>query len=104
MIISDDKKGRGGTNNPPQITVCQTCLTPHPGGILAEELKHLGVSADDFAREIGVSSDLITTILAEKESITPEIAQKISQVLKVPGASTWVAMQADYDGWQSKKR
>ena len=77
---------------------------PHPGGILAEELKHLGVSADDIAREIGVSSDLITTILAEKESITPEIAQKISQVLKVPGASTWVAMQADYDGWQSKKR
>ena len=77
---------------------------PHPGGILAEELEHLGVNADDFASQIGVDTDLMTRILNEKEPITPEIAQKISQVLKVPGASTWVAMQADYDGWQSKKR
>ena len=77
---------------------------PHPGGILAEELEHLGVNAEDFAKQIGIASDLMTEILSEKAPITPEIAQKISQVLKVPGASTWVAMQADYDGWQSKKR
>ena len=77
---------------------------PHPGGILAEELEHLGVNADDFAKEIGVASDLITEILSERAPITLEIAQKISQVLKAPGASTWLAMQADYDAWQAKKR
>lgn len=77
---------------------------PHPGGILPEELEHLGVSADDFARQIGVASDLMTKVLTEKEPITPEIAQKISQVLKAPRASTWLAMQADYDAWHTKKR
>ena len=77
---------------------------PHPGGILAEELEHLGVSADNFARQIGVSSDLMTEILSERAPITPEIAQKISQVLKAPRASTWIAMQADYDAWHAKKR
>ena len=77
---------------------------PHPGGILAEELEHLGVNADDFARQIGVPSDLVTEILNEKEPITPEIAQKIFQVLKVPGASTWMAMQADFNAWHTKKR
>ena len=77
---------------------------PHPGGILAEELEHLGLNANDFARQIGVPSDLITGILKEKVQITPEIAQKISQVLKAPGVSTWLAMQADYDAWQAKKR
>ena len=77
---------------------------PHPGGILAEELEHLDVSVDDFAKQIGVSSDLMTKILTEKESITPEIAQKISQVLKAPGVSMWIDMQADYDAWQAKKR
>ena len=77
---------------------------PHPGGILAEELEHLGVSADDFARQIGVASDLMTKVLTEKEPITPEIAQKISQVLKAPGVSTWLAMQADYDACHAKKR
>lgn len=77
---------------------------PHPGGILAEELEHLGVNADDFARQIGVPSDLVTEILNERAPITPEIAQKISQVLKSPGASTWLAIQADYNAWQAKKR
>ena len=77
---------------------------PHPGGILAEELEHLGVNASAFATQIGVPSDLVTEILSEKESITPEIAQKISQVLKAPGASTWLAMQADFNAWHAKKR
>ena len=77
---------------------------PHPGGILAEELEHLGVSANDFAKQIGIASDLMTEILSERASITPEIAQKISEVLKAPGASTWLAMQADFNVWHTKKR
>ena len=77
---------------------------PHPGGILAEELEHLGVNVDDFARQIGVPSDLVTEILIERAPITPEIAQKISQALKAPDASTWLAMQADYNAWHAKKR
>ena len=77
---------------------------PHPGGILAEELEHLGVSANDFAKQIGIASDLMTEILSERASITLEIAQKISQALKAPDASTWLAMQADYDAWHAKKR
>ena len=77
---------------------------PHPGGILAEELEHLGVSADDFARQIDIASDLMTDILSEKAPISPEIAQKISEALEGPDASTWLAMQADYDAWHAKKR
>lgn len=77
---------------------------PHPGGILAEELEYLGVNASDFARQIGVPSDLVTEILSERAPITPEIVQKISLVLNVPRASTWLAIQADYDAWYAKKR
>lgn len=77
---------------------------PHPGGILAEELEHLGVNADDFAKQIGTASDLMTKILSERAPINLEIAQKISAVLKGPSASTWLAMQADYDAWHAKKR
>ena len=77
---------------------------PHPGGILVEELEHLGVSADDFARQIDIASDLMTDILSERAPISPEIAQKISEALEGPDASTWLAMQADYDAWHAKKR
>lgn len=69
----------------------------HPGGILAEELVHLGVNADNFAKRIGIASELMIEILSERAPITPEIAQKISAVLKGPCASTWLAMQSDYD-------
>ena len=77
---------------------------PHPGGILSEELEHLGVNAGDFARQIGAPSDLVTEILNERAPITPKIAQKISQVLKASGASTWLAMQADFNVRHTKKR
>ena len=77
---------------------------PHPGGILAEELEHLGVNADVFARQIDIASDLMTDILSERAPITPEIAQKISEALEGPDASTWVAMQADFNAWHTKKR
>ena len=80
------------------------CNPSHPGGILSEELEQLGVNADDFARQIGVPSDLVTGILKEKAPITPEIAQKISAILKGPSASTWLAMQADFNAWHTKKR
>lgn len=77
---------------------------PHPGGILAEELEHLGVNADDFARQIGVPSDFVTEILSERAPISPEIAQKISEVMKGPSASTWLVIQSDYDAWNAKRR
>ena len=80
------------------------CNPPHPGGILSEELEHLGVSADDFARQIDIASDLMTDILSEKAPISPEIAQKISEALEGPDASTWLAMQADFNVWHTKKR
>lgn len=77
---------------------------PHPGGILSEELEHLGINANNFAKQIGIASDLMTEILSERASITPEIAKKISQALEAPDVSTWLAIQADYNAWQAKKR
>ena len=77
---------------------------PHPGGILAEELEHLGINANDFAKQIGIASALMTEILSERAPITLEIAQKISEALEGPDASTWEVIQADYDAWQAKKR
>jgi antitoxin component HigA of HigAB toxin-antitoxin module len=38
----------------------------HPGEVLAEELKELGVSASDLARQIGVPANRISQILARK--------------------------------------
>ena len=76
----------------------------HPGGILAEQLQYLGLSAREFARHIGVSPSSVTRILNERGPITPEMAVRISAALPGPEASTWLALQADYDLWHAEKK
>lgn len=77
---------------------------PHPGGILAEQLEYLGISARDFAHRLGVTSTSLNRILEEKVPITTEMALRISEALPGPKAPTWLLLQSDYDAWQAKKR
>lgn len=77
---------------------------PHPGSILSEELEYLGVSAREFARNLGVSASSITRILNESTPITPEMAVRIAAAIPGPEPETWVSMQSDYDTWQAEQR
>lgn len=77
---------------------------PHPGGMIAEELECLGISAREFARHIGVAPSSVTRILNEEGPITPDMAVRISKALSGPSAATWLRMQADYDAWQAEHR
>ena len=77
---------------------------PHPGGILVEQLKYLGIGTEDFARQIDLCPSSFNCILEEKEPITAEVALRISAVLPGPKPSTWLALQSDYDNWQVKNR
>lgn len=77
---------------------------PHPGSLLKEALEELHVSARGFAEHIGVAPSTVTRVLNEKGPMTPEMAVKVSAAIPGPRADTWLAMQAQYDGWQAEKR
>lgn len=77
---------------------------PHPGGMIAEELEFLGISAREFARHIGVAPSSVTRILNEEGPITPDMAVRISKALAGPDAGMWLRMQANYDAWQAEHR
>ena len=77
---------------------------PHPGGILAEQFQYLGISEEDFARHLGVTPTSLYRIFKEKSPITADMALRISKVIPGPEASTWLALQSDYDAWQAKKQ
>lgn len=77
---------------------------PHPGGIVAESLEYLGLSAKTFAANLGVPTRAITRILCGKGPITADIAVRISAALPGPSPRVWLAMQADYDLWQAEHR
>lgn len=77
---------------------------PHPGSILSEELEYLGVSAREFARNLGVSPSSITRILNETSPITPAMAIRISAALSGPKPQIWLKLQSDYDLWQAEQQ
>ncbi len=69
----------------------------HPGEILREELlKPLGLSANQLAIALRVSSGRIVEILNEKRSISADTALRLSRYFGM-NAEMWMNMQADYD-------
>lgn len=49
----------------------------HPGEHLAEELKELGVSAAELARQIAIPARRITGILNKKRALTADTALRL---------------------------
>jgi addiction module HigA family antidote len=69
----------------------------HPGEILREDvLPNLGVSKAEFARNIGVSRQMLYDILNCQRAITPSMALRLGKVLG-NGPTIWVGMQQAYD-------
>ncbi|MES9858912.1 MAG: HigA family addiction module antitoxin [Sedimenticola sp.] len=69
----------------------------HPGAILREDvLPELGISISAFAEGVHTSRQTIHKILAEKKSITPEMALKIGKYVG-NGPGVWLRMQQAHD-------
>ena len=74
----------------------------HPGAILREDVfPTLGISVTEFARHLGVSRQTLHSVLAEKSTITPELALRIGAFLG-NGPQLWIEMQSRYDLWQAE--
>ena len=76
----------------------------HPGAILREDvLPGLGMSVSAFARNLGVSRQTLHAVLAERSSVSPEMALRLGALLG-NGAQLWVDMQSKYDLWQAEDK
>jgi addiction module HigA family antidote len=68
----------------------------HPGEILKGELAELGLSANAFAKALGVPANRIAAILNEQRSITADSALRLSRFF---GSTPefWMSLQASHD-------
>ncbi len=68
----------------------------HPGLVLEDELKEIGVSQSALALHIGVLPKTINEICRGKRGISAEMAMKLSQAL---GASPyfWLNLQTNWE-------
>ncbi len=68
----------------------------HPGEILLDELKEMGVSGTELARQIGVPANRVSKIIAGKRSITADTALRLGKWFGM-SASFWLNLQKNYE-------
>jgi len=68
----------------------------HPGEHLAEELKELGMSAAELARQLDVPTNRITEILNGRRAITGDTALRLAHFFGTT-AEFWLNLQGLYE-------
>ena len=68
----------------------------HPGEVLGEELKELGISPTEFARQIAVPPNRVGQIIAGKRSVTGDTALRIGHWFGTD-PQFWLNLQSQYD-------
>jgi addiction module HigA family antidote len=68
----------------------------HPGEHLADELKALGMSAKELAKELGVPTNRLTQIIRGKRGITGDTALRLGRWFGT-GPDIWINLQKNYE-------
>ena len=78
---------------------------PHPGLILKDTVlrEDGGMSVTEFAERLGMTRTAISRVVNGKAGISAELAIRLSAMMNIT-ARSWLAMQADYDLWQARKK
>lgn len=75
----------------------------HPGEHLAEELKELGMSAAELARNLDVPTNRVTGILNRQRVITGDTALRLAHFFGT-SAEFWLNLQSLYELRVAQKR
>ncbi len=75
----------------------------HPGEILREELAELGLSANAFARSLGVPTNRITAILNGARGISADSALRLARYFGT-SPEFWMNLQRSHDLKIAEKR
>jgi antitoxin HigA-1 len=76
---------------------------PHPGQMIGDSLKEIGVSISAAAKGLGVTRQQLHNLIAGRCAIMPEMAFRLEKALGST-ADAWLRMQANYDLAQVRTR
>jgi addiction module HigA family antidote len=68
----------------------------HPGEVLKEELTDLGMSANAFAKALGVPTNRVTAILRGTRGVTADTALRLARYFGT-SPRLWVNLQQSHD-------
>jgi antitoxin HigA-1 len=76
----------------------------HPGEILREDvLPALKLTVAEAARQLGVSRQMLHSILAGRSAVSPEMAVRLGHFCG-NGAGFWLRMQTAHDLWHAERK
>lgn len=76
----------------------------YPGAILKEDvLPELDISQTAFAQRLGVSRQLVSELLHEERTVTPDMAIRLARLLGGT-AKSCLNMQQTFDLWQLENK
>ena len=76
----------------------------HPGAILREDvLPALHLTVAEAARQLGVSRQMLHSILAGRSVVSPEMAVRLGRFCN-NGAAFWLRVQAAHDLWHAERK
>jgi antitoxin HigA-1 len=76
----------------------------HPGVILRlDVLSALNLTVSEAARQLGVSRQMLHSILTERSAVSPEMAVRLGRFCG-NGAGFWLRMQTAYDLWHAERK
>jgi antitoxin HigA-1 len=77
---------------------------PHPGEFIAAVyLEPNDLICRGLAATLGVSPSTLNRVLSGTSGVSPEMALRLAKALG-RSPESWLAMQANHDLWQAKKR
>ena len=68
----------------------------HPGEILADELKEIGISAAELARTLDVPANRVSQIIAGKRSVSADTALRLARYFGT-SPDLWMNLQKMYE-------
>ncbi len=68
----------------------------HPGEILADELREIGISAAELARTLEVPANRISQIIARKRAISADTALRLARYFGTT-PDLWMNLQKSYE-------
>ena len=68
----------------------------HPGEFLADELKEIGITAAELARQLGVPANRISQIIRGLRDISADTALRLGKFFGT-GPELWLNLQKAYD-------
>ena len=75
----------------------------HPGAFIKRVyLEPNQIGSNELARQLKVSTGLVSRLINEKTGLSSEMALKLSKVLG-RSPESWLSMQDNYDLWRAKQ-